>query len=59
MKYENLQDLITKSSSTRQYFLSLPVSLQIALHKRDAYIHTAAELHFHADILRKTNEEEY
>lgn len=53
MKYKNLQDLISHSSSTRQYFLSLPVSLQLALHEYNSNIHTAADLHLQADIIRK------
>lgn len=53
MKYIDLQDLIFHSSTTRQYFLSLPVSLQRTLHKHNPYIHTAAELHLWADMLQK------
>lgn len=45
MKYENLNHLICESSSTRRYFLSLPVKTQIELHEHNDYIHTAAELH--------------
>lgn len=52
MKYKDLQDLISHSSTTREYFLSLPVSLQLALHKRNSFIHTAADLHLQADIIR-------
>lgn len=52
MKYKDLQDLISHSSTTRQYFLSLPVSLQVTLHKYNSNIHTAAELHLQADIIR-------
>lgn len=52
MKYKDLQELISHSSSTRRYFLSLPVTLQLTLHKCGAYIHTAADLHLQADILR-------
>ena len=51
MKYKDLQDLISNSASTRQYFLSLPVSLQAALHQQNDFIHTAAELHFKAELL--------
>lgn len=46
MKYKTLQDLLFHSSSTREYFLSLPVSTQLALHEYNASIHTAADLHF-------------
>lgn len=52
MKYKNLQDLISHSTTTRKYFLSLPVSLQLTLHKHNASIHTAADLHLHADLIR-------
>lgn len=45
MRYENLNQLVRESSSTRRYFLSLPVETQIELHAHNDYIHTAAELH--------------
>lgn len=45
MRYENLQQMIEKSSSTRSYFLSLPVEVQSKLHSCSDYIHTAEELH--------------
>lgn len=37
------------------YFLSLPVEMQLALHKYDQYIHTAAELHFYAKAIEDYN----
>lgn len=46
MKYESLQDLLSHSSSTREYFLSLPISTQLALHESNFLIHTAADLHY-------------
>lgn len=46
MKYENLQELLAYSSTTRAYFLSLPVSTQHALHEYNSLIHSAAELHY-------------
>lgn len=51
MAYENLRGLIAGSSSTRAYFLSLPVELQLALHEQDAVIRTAAELRRRAAAL--------
>ncbi|MBQ8648785.1 MAG: hypothetical protein IJ470_01790 [Clostridia bacterium] len=51
MRYSNLHDLINSSSSTRKYFLSLPVNMQISLHEHNDYIHTAAELHRMAGII--------
>lgn len=56
MKYHDLQDLISHSSTAREYFLSLPVPLQLALHEHNASIHTAAELHFRADIIGHNRE---
>lgn len=51
MYYENLQALIQKSSSTRQYFLSLPVDLQLSLHEQNNCIHTARELREYAAVI--------
>lgn len=51
MKYTNLQELLAHSSTTRQFFLSLPISLQLILHDYNSSIHTAADLHLYADIL--------
>lgn len=50
---ENLSQLLTISSSTRRYFISLPVWLQLMLHKDYSQIRTAAQLHLTADILLK------
>lgn len=55
MHYNNLQDLIYNSSSSRKYFLSLPVPMQIALHERNDFIHTSESLHAHADAIEKYN----
>lgn len=53
MRYENLHDLLISSRSTRQYFLSLPVKLQLSLHNHNDYIHTAQELHLQASMIEK------
>ena len=55
MRYNNLQDLIYNSSSSRKFFLSLPVTMQVALHERNDYIHTSAGLHEHVDAIEKYN----
>lgn len=47
MRYDSLNELINNSRSSRKYFLSLPVDMQMALHERNAYIHTAQELRTH------------
>ncbi len=52
LQYKNLNELICKSSSSRKYFLSLPVSIQIELHKYNEYIHSANQLHIKADMVR-------
>lgn len=45
MKYSNLNELINNSKSSRDFFLSLPVNMQMKLHEHSPYIHSAAELH--------------
>ncbi len=45
MSYNNLTQLLSDSSDTRRYFLSLPVEMQLALQKRNDEIHTSLELH--------------
>lgn len=50
--YATLHDLIQHSSSSRSYFLSLPVNVQLKLHDEfDEYIHSAQELHSLVDAL--------
>lgn len=49
MKYKNLHELIFSSTSSRNYFLSLPVDMQLKLHEHGDYIHTAAQLHRRAE----------
>lgn len=55
MRYQNLHDLISHSSSSRSYFLSLPVSMQILLHDHNDAIHSAAELHMQAEWVQKNS----
>ena len=47
----NLSKLLFKSTSTRRYFITLPVWLQLILHENHSYIGTAAQLHQVAGIL--------
>lgn len=51
MMKNNLSKLLFKSTSTRRYFITLPVWLQIILHENHSYIDTAAQLHHVAGIL--------
>lgn len=53
MQYAGLNELLDSSSSSRHYFLSLPVSMQTSLHEQNDAIHSAAELHRQADVLEK------
>lgn len=55
MKYADLHDLLIHSSSTRRYFLSQPVKMQLALYNRGNYIHTAHELRMHIDAVNAYN----
>lgn len=53
MRYADLHDLIFHSSSSRRYFLSLPVEMQMSLHQYNDCIHTATGLHECARILER------
>lgn len=53
MRYDNLQELIRGSSSSRRYFLSLPVELQMRLHQQNEEIHSAAGLRLRAEQTRQ------
>ena len=53
MAYPDLNALIHHSASTRQYFLSLPVEMQMELHLHNDSIHTAAQLRLRAERLEK------
>lgn len=55
MPYMDLHELIANSSSARQYFLSLPVELQLQLHGHPQQIHSAAQLHIQAGLLERHN----
>ena len=48
---DNLSELLSVSSSTRDYFVHLPVWLQMELHNHHEYIATAERLHRVAGIL--------
>jgi len=52
MLYKDLNDLIRHSSS-RRYFLSLPVPMQLTLSEYNSVIRTAAELHAHTELVKK------
>lgn len=57
MQYNSLHHLISKSSSSRSFFLALPAEAQRVLHKENLHIHTQLELRLMAEaalsLLRK------
>lgn len=53
MRYNSLHDLISASRTSREYFLSLPVSTQLALHTQNEHIRSLQELHRQADMMSK------
>ena len=52
MLYNDLRELLNSSMSTRTYFMSLPVELQISLHKQNEFIHSAEQLRRQVDLTR-------
>ncbi len=51
MRYDNLQSLLQGSKSSRDFFLALPVTMQLCLHEHAGLIHTAQDLHRSVDQL--------
>jgi len=54
LQYHHLQSLIEHSSSSRQYFLSLPIDIQLQLHQHNDAIHTLHQLHQYVIYLQHT-----
>lgn len=54
-KPTDLFGLIDRSSSTRDYFLSLPVETQMLLHRSGGEIRSAADLRRYVDLLERHN----
>ena len=46
----DLLELLEKSSSTRKYFLSLPVDMQLKMHAFNSSIRTAEQLRRYVDL---------
>lgn len=53
MAYQDLHELLQQSSSSRAFFLSLPVEAQVALHRQGSAIRSAADLRLRASSLEK------
>ncbi len=54
MRYQDLHALIENSRSSRAYFLSLPPSVQCALHAQNEFVHSAQELRTLAAAAQRT-----
>jgi hypothetical protein len=53
MAFSDLHDILVHSDSTRQYFMKLPVRVQMTIHRRNEEIKTIEELHQYADLITK------
>lgn len=52
MLYNSLHHMISRSSSSRTFFLSLPVRVQMALHKDNRHIRTQLQLRLKAETVQ-------
>lgn len=55
LQYDNLHELISSSSGTRKYFLSLPFKVQTQLYEHNNYIHSASDLRLRLAQIEKYN----
>lgn len=53
--YRDLHELLMNSYSTRQYFINLPVNVQMTVHQQNDQIKTAEELHQYVNHMTKIN----
>ncbi|WP_411678130.1 hypothetical protein [Caproicibacter sp.] len=51
--YKNLHELLMDSDITRQYFMKLPVQIQLTVHDQNDNIRTAEELRRYVDHMTK------
>ena len=52
MRYKNLSQLLAKNSDSKQYFLSLPIGIQMELRGHGEAIHSATDLHQFSTLLK-------
>ena len=45
MRYKNLSQLLARNNDSKQYFLSLPIGMQMELRGHGEAIHSADDLH--------------
>ncbi|MBO5153439.1 MAG: hypothetical protein J6C00_03680 [Eubacterium sp.] len=53
MRYKNLSQLLAKNSDSKQYFLSLPIGIQMELRGHGESIHSATELHQFSALIKE------
>lgn len=53
--YQDLHELLMSSDVTRQFFMKLPVHVQMTVHQQNDQIRTAEELHQYVDHMTKVN----
>ena len=51
--YQNLHDLLMNSDNTRQYFMKLPVNVQLTVHQMNDEIKTPERLQKYVDHMTK------
>lgn len=49
--YKDMYELIRKNNGSRDFFLSQPIYIQLALKEISGYIHTTEQLHLGAEYL--------
>ena len=50
---QDLHELLMSSDTVRQYFMKLPVRVQLTVHQRNDEIKSSEELHRYVDFLTK------
>ena len=51
--YDDLHDMLMNNDTIREFFLKLPVRVQMTVHQRNDEIKTAEELHQYVSFLFK------
>jgi hypothetical protein len=53
--YRDLHEMLMSNDSTRQYFMKLPVNVQMTVHQQNDEIRTVEALHEYVDHMTKIN----
>ena len=51
LRYKNLSQLLAKNSDSKQYYLSLPIGMQMKLRDHGEAIHSADDLHHFSSLM--------